>query len=245
MRSESLRNKQKRKKVTLKTRVGRLLLKLRGKKTLHFIHIGKTGGSAIKYALQSADVAGSYKLRFHSHNVTLFDIPEGDAVFFVIRDPVSRFVSAFYSRKRQGRPKYDRPWSEGEKKAFRHFSTANQLALALSANTEEERSAAEQAMVNIEHVEDFYWDWFGDEDYLLARKQDILFVGRQEFLAEDFERLKHRLALPESLHLPVGKVEAHRSESGEDTSLDLLGVENLKRWYAADYKFVEVLRDFI
>ena len=68
---------------------------------LHFLHIGKTGGTAVKHALKPVAAAGH--LMLHGHDVRLHDVAPGEQVFFFLRDPLSCFVSAFYSRQREGR----------------------------------------------------------------------------------------------------------------------------------------------
>ncbi len=45
----------------------------------------------------------------------LRNITEGEGIIFFLRDPTSRFVSGFYSRQRQGQPRYYSPWSSDEK----------------------------------------------------------------------------------------------------------------------------------
>src|SRR6056297_1213665 len=98
------------------------------KKPVHFLHIRKAGGTAIKEALK--DIAVKQNVILHPHKTRLKDIPEGEKVFFFLRNPVSRFVSGFNSRLREGKPRYNSPWNEGEKVAFSRFPTANDLAEA-------------------------------------------------------------------------------------------------------------------
>ena len=114
----------------------------RDDKPVHFLHIGKTGGTAFKYAVATArrqnSRHGGFTLHLHPHSVKLRDIPNGDQFLFFIRDPVSKFVSGFVSRQRQGQPRHFVPWRPNEKEAFGRFSTPNQLALALNSQDSEE-----------------------------------------------------------------------------------------------------------
>ena len=71
---------------------------------------------------------------------------------FFIRDPLSRFVSAFNSRLREGRPRYHYPWREEERIAFAVFRTPDQLGSALSSDDPAQREQAEQAMRSIGHL---------------------------------------------------------------------------------------------
>src|SRR5262245_41319225 len=118
---------------------------------VHFLHVGKTGGTALKHALALTAVS---RVVLHDHTTTLAAIPPGQFVIFFLQEPLSRFVSGFYSRQRQGQPRYFSPWSEDEARAFGRFGTPSDLAAALSSASDEERAAAAAAMTSIQHVRD-------------------------------------------------------------------------------------------
>lgn len=224
--------------------VRRNINRLRSKQVIYFLHIGKTGGSAIKYALRHHLNTKQYINELLPHRFKLKDIPNGEKVVFIVRDPISRFISGFYSRKRQGRPHYNIPWSPGEEAAFKQFGTANELAKALYSEDREIRNAALNAIRNIQHINASYWDWFGNEAYFQSRISDVFFIGFQEDLDDDFEILKEILGLPESVKLPESDVEAHRNPPDLDTNLENEAVANLKEWYAREYDFLNLCRDW-
>jgi len=214
-----------------------------GKKTIHFLHIGKTGGTAIKEVLAGISTTRRYRIILHPHNITLHDIPKGDGVVFFVRDPISRFVSGFYSRKKKGQSRYDAPWSPGEEAAFRQFSTPNELAKALSSKDKQLRESALRAMKTMRHVNSFYKDWFETREYLSSRSSDIFFVGYQEQLDKDFEILKQLLGLPsDRAKLPKDPIKAHRNPPNLDMRLGSEALENLREWYADDYRFMRLFR---
>jgi len=219
-----------------------MIYRLQGKQFVHMLHIGKTGGTALKHALRKQPVTHRYVVFLHPHRIRLRDIPEHELVFFFLRDPVSRFISGFYSRQRRGRPRIFSPWTTEETDAFRFFHTPNELALGLSAGARGTKDAAEKAMRSIQHVRDSFWYWFENEDYFLGRRPGILFIGRQENLGEDFELLKTKLGLYSRLSLPSDDLSAHRNPPKLDTRLDEEAVRNLKEWYQADYRFLELCR---
>jgi len=97
----------------------------------HLLHIGKTGGNALKHALRPYKTSGSLDIVFHPHSVRLSDVPVGESVLFMLRDPVDRFISGFNSRRRRGRPLNNFEWTQDEAAAFTAFPTANDLAEAL------------------------------------------------------------------------------------------------------------------
>lgn len=227
------------------TKITRVVQKAVGKKFVHFLHIRKTGGTAIKHALRQHLTNRRYVILLHPHRIGLNDIPAGEVVIFFVRDPISRFVSGFNSRQRQGRPRNNSPWKPEEKTAFSHFGTPNQLAAALSSVDTEDRARAENAMKSISHVNSSFWDWFESEEYLRSRLSDIFFVGTQERLQDDFEILKKKLGLPNGVSLPSSDVNAHRNPQSADTSLGPESLRNLKNWYRSDYQFLTLLEELI
>lgn len=212
-------------------------------RNVHFLHIGKTGGTAVKHALRDHLSTPGYTLHLHPHETTLRDIPTGEKAMFFLRDPLERFISGFYSRQRQGQPRYFSPWSPEEKVAFERFPTPDVLGRALSSPIKETKEHAVQAMRAIQHVRNSFWNWFGDERYYRSRQADIFFIGFQDSLAADFEELKISLGLPEHLTLPQNDVTAHRNPKGLDRTMSAEAQMNLRGWYAADYAFMDICRD--
>jgi len=232
------------------------------KEVVHFLHIGKTGGTAVRCALErdlillSGVVRGSIAetsalshpdiscvLKLHGHSIKLKDIPEGERVIFFLRDPISRFVSSFYSRKRKGMPRYFFEWTSEEKSGFQRFNTANELAISIASEDREISDAAVKAMKFIFHVNTSFWDWFENKEYFLHRLPDIFFIGFQESLDDDFERLKIKLGLPDTIKLPTESLEAHKGDYSDfERFLEEKAIKNLEKWYAEDYEFLNLCR---
>lgn len=216
----------------------RLQAWLTGRGNLHFLHIRKTGGTAIKSALLPLPVTPGWVIYLHPHRVTLARIPRRHQVMFVTRDPVSRFVSGFNSRLRQGKPAHDVPWTAEEAIAFRNFTTPEQLALALDP-AHPQHDQARHAMRSITHIHCSYWDWFGSEQALDARRDSILFIGRTESLDADFAQLRAVLQLPAGVVLPDDERATNRSApSGRGPALSPAAIALIRQWYADDYRFV-------
>jgi len=213
------------------------------RRPLNVLHIGKTGGTALKHVLREHQDASRYQLLFRGHDVTLADVPAGEQFMFLIRDPLTRFVSAFNGRLREDRPRYHYPWRDEEKVAFAIFKTPDQLAVALSSADEAEREQAEHAMHGIGHVNTPYTFWFKDDRAFGSRLEDVFFIGLQDRLDEDFEVLRQKLALPDEARMPGDETVAHKTPSGFDDQLSDLGRANLERWYAWDVAFVRHCRE--
>jgi hypothetical protein len=205
---------------------------------IHFLHIGKTGGTSIKAALAPFQ----HLVQLHGHGTRLCDVPVGDRVFFFLRDPVSRFVSAFNSRLRCGRPRYNFPWSREEARAFASFKTPDELGLALSSANPLKRHRGHAAMKAIQHLRSSYWDWLESEQALKQRAADIVFIGQQEHLAADFAVVCERLEISQAA-LPQDEVVMHQTPARFAKTLSDKAAETLKAWYAADYEALRICRE--
>jgi hypothetical protein len=195
---------------------------------IHVLHIGKTGGTAIKAALEPHQD----RFRLHGHSVRLSDCPQGELVFFALRHPIDRFVSSFNSRLRQGLPRYFFEWTAGEASAFRQFSTANELAEALSSFNLLRWHKAQKAMRNIRHVKQHLDYWLGSTEYLISRQLDIM-IGNTATLQSDFARLL-ALAGLEAIDLPSDPFASHKTPETMERHLSDAARLNLSKWYAAD-----------
>jgi hypothetical protein len=158
---------------------------------------------------------------------------------FVVRDPVSRFMSGFDSRLRKGAPAHNVPWTPDEELAFSRFPDANSLALALNP-ADSRHPEALHAMASITHLNCSYWDWFGDEAALEARADAVLFIGRVESFEADFEALKQVLKLPDEAALPSDSKAANRAERPPVGRPPLApeAIAVLKKWHSRDYSFL-------
>ncbi|MFN8351073.1 MAG: sulfotransferase family 2 domain-containing protein [Flavobacteriales bacterium] len=195
---------------------------------VHLLHIRKTGGTALKHALQQA-IADTLVMA-HEHATGLGDVAVGRRVAFVVRDPMTRFISGFNSRLRQGAPRYHVPWNAEEAAAFARFGTPAYLADALAAGDPDAR----KAMQAIRHVNSALADQLGGVDLLERRRTDIVFVGRQETLAADLPWLARVLGLAELPALPADDVLAHRTPPGMATGLSAAGEAAIRAHYQQD-----------
>lgn len=197
----------------------------------HVLHIRKSGGTAVKAALQLPALNGAVIL--HEHHTRLKDCPAGAPVFFVVRDPIDRFVSGFNCRMRKGRPRYHYPWSLGEWAAFSVFRSPNRLAEALNSANCVHRTLAKFAMRSIRHLRVPLSYWLESGDYLAHRP--LVFIGSSSELDSDLVRFSAAIGLPETVALPSNKIDAHVSPPGSPRSLSERARSNLTKWYDADF----------
>ena len=165
--------------------------------------------------------------------------------FFSIRNPITRFKSGFYSRKRKGLPRILAEWTRSEAKAFGTFEHANDLAEALFRPDERGLLAA-QAIQAIRHTAMQQIDWFSRIGFLSLRPP--LWIIRQEKFEPDFNRFLARLGLAitcADLRPATDPAAAHRNDYSGTTELTELARENLRRWYARDFVFYDVCEQWM
>lgn len=213
---------------------------MNGKKAMrkagvHFLHVGKTGGSSMKATIkrnQLRKLPDGRPLIPHGHPTTLPDVlarsPENVAVFF-LRDPVRRFVSGFNSRLREGKPAKSIPWKPAERMTFGYFPTANDLAEALSSDDPAVLDRAYAGINSMVHSRMHFTYWFHDVDYLAKRLERIAFIGFQEHYDEDLTRFFELMGVSS-----VRPETRHQAPASQSTELSETAVRNLEQWYADD-----------
>jgi hypothetical protein len=205
-------------------------------KTLHFLHIGKTGGTAVRRALESYSRAGEFEFTLHGHSTRLADIPVEDYWFFGVRDPVDRFVSRFYDRQRQGAPAWSTPWTPAERIWLAVFPSAEALARALPTSP-----LAPLAMSEIQHLSDTYTQCLESPAYLRTRADRLLTVLRREHLRRDFADLSARLGI--AAVLPSDDAGSNRAPPY--APLSRVAASNVAAWYADDYAFMRTFEELM
>lgn len=216
---------------------------------VHFIHVPKSGGSALRYAIREARRNNGGKLvspwgpiRGHDHRFRFRHVEDDEKAVFALRDPVSRFVSAYHSRRRKGAPRYWEEWSDAERLAFEWFPTAQDLADGL-AEPGEVRERATLAMRSIRHLKRPMTYWVGKPAYMLQNLDKILYIARQETLDEDWEKVKKLLDIPRDQMLPHDAVNAHRTTYEGDMTFSEKALDALRVWYADDYRLLEIAEE--
>jgi hypothetical protein len=212
-------------------------------KDIAFLHVGKTGGTFIKSYFDELESYGINIARLN-HSVKLVDIPRHMPYFFSIREPASRFLSAFYYRKREAYLQ-SHSWSKYEVEAFDQFEHANDLAEALFSKNEIGMLAA-IAIKSIPHAQESQIDWFS---YVSIYKRPPLWILRQENLEDDFEfllaKVAPKLRIKLENFLPRKNSEVNRTSYTDTPEISTRSLDNLKNWYAQDYVFYDLCKQWL
>lgn len=209
-----------------------------------FLHIGKNAGTQITFLTEQLKTSGIHVEKI-PHSAKLKAIREDVPYFFSVRDPITRFKSGFYSRKRKGQPRLYVEWSRYEAFAFQRFEHANDLAEALLRKDELGLDAV-KAISSIRHTAMHQIDWF--EGMLNLDLRPPVWIIRQENFEADFDELLRRLGLGlkvGDLELARDHVKAHRNDYSSTPELSALAKDNLRLWYARDFAFYDLCVDWM
>jgi hypothetical protein len=210
------------------------------RRVVYFLHIGKAAGSQIKQMMVQVNAQRrDIWMQGLSHDVFLRDLPKPADYFFSVRDPVLRFRSGFYSRKRRGRPLNDVAWTDHEVAAFANFEHASDLAEALFAPGEIGMKAV-AAMKSIRHTAQDQIDWFALSGDIFTVRPPV-WVLRQEHFDADLAVLLDRLGVDFTPEMRRDATGAHANCYDGLPPLTERGIENLRRWYAQDLAFYEAV----
>jgi hypothetical protein len=203
---------------------------------IHYLHIGKTAGTQIKSIItQINQTTHKFRITAHPHHIQLRHINLSHEYFFSIRSPTTRFLSGFYSRKRKGRPRYNREWSDHERRSFAIFQHANELAESLF----EDSSMGLQAfcaMKSIQHCAYNQCDFFNTLGFIFEIREPIAII-RQEFFKQDIEWFCSVIGLDFSVSISDNHIVVHANEYAGCPPLSEKALRNLRDWYRQDFEF--------
>ena len=166
------------------------------------LHIPKTGGTfltdLIIHNLQSRPAPALF---YAPHAMSAAQAVEvfgpGTRLALVLRDPLERLVSAFYSRRRQGRPDYDTPWTEAEAKVFARYPDLGAIARALASPRPGRRQHARRALASMTLVPRDYAHAFGPATQAGPLIDRVTLCPPIEALSRKLDAIMTGLGLPD------------------------------------------------
>ena len=207
------------------------------------LHPGKTGGTYLKSVIRHNKPRWGRPIKLLSHRETVASTLEtfgpGRKLAFSFRNPLERFVSAFHSRLRQGRPTYNRKWSPAEATSFLFFETANDLAEALSSRNERTLSAAYFAFNSILHIKTNYSHHFESLNRLEQEEPNIVACLDLENFETGLTGFLDKIGVTD-----VSLPDTPRRHANPDDAAPLSdrAVKNLKTYWATEFEFYDAFK---
>lgn len=207
------------------------------------LHPGKTGGTYLKSVIRHNRAHWTRPIKLLPHRETISSTARSFGadrrLAFTFRDPADRFVSAFQSRLRQGRPTYNRVWSPAEATSFLYFDTPNELAEALDSTREKIKSAAYFAFKSIMHIKSDYRFHFDTLETLHDEAPRIVGCIDVAHMDARLPLILNQLGI-EEFSIP-GEPTRHASPEPPEPLSDR-ALNNLRSFWASEFEFFDAFK---
>lgn len=193
---------------------------------LVMIHVGKCAGGSVRTALSSVGI------RFEEIHIQPFRIARGRRYLILLREPVSRMISAFnYRRKLLVEQEIEWDRFPGELEVLQRYSTLDELAECLFDDQGNKNEDAFADLNKLHHCKENIAYYF-QEITLMDLTPMVKGVLFQENLQSDFVRV---------FRVPVDMGHEKKIGHSMPTTLSALGERNLIRALSADYEIIDGL----
>ena len=218
-----------------------------------FIHIGKCGGTTVSSFLKK------YLINYNEIHTRKPNYNPNTKYIIWLRDPISRFISAFNmsydiinnnsllgGKHIYVNNKFDpNKWDSEYINLINYFKTPNNLAEALNIEHPDYNNAMKllsftKLKTGFQHISAGI-SWYLSDKFLNDAKDNIIFIGRQENLSNDIEKL--RLVLQQyNINLPKDYVlENKRIANKYNKTLLNKAMINLNEYLKKDYEIINTL----
>jgi len=193
---------------------------IRSKKPLHFLHLGKTGGTTIRSAVGDRSL-GKFRMRdkifwkYYPKVVFHYDVPQAfqklPNLFFFIRDPIARYKSGFEYSKRilisNEKTMHNESFAADPatrkqlENLFEQFSSFEEWISCLSKTEDNDKhDFATRLKEAIPHLRMDYTYYFKDLQNVRKHSSKVIFIGRQETFTDDIKALYNLIGINSSKH---------------------------------------------
>lgn len=199
---------------------------------IHFIHIGKCGGTSIGSFFQSTHP----NEHTHVHGVS-HEMKAGQRIVVFIRDPVTRFASAFdYSKKTMHHTQTELTSLHSK------FPTVNDLAEAMSSDDTYVASQAKKLCTYGHMSQGFAFYLEKNMDFIRHNHPQHVFIGRLEHMEHDMMQMARWLEIEYQGKSPhKNNTHSTATETMEKRRLTTLGRENITQFLIHETHIYEEL----
>lgn len=188
----------------------------KSQETHYFVHIHKNGGSSIKEMLKNNDI----NIKYVGHNYP--EINQNEIV--ILRDPIDRFISAFY----YGKENYPNANTK-------HFNTPNEFIENIINVSSKKHKYTKHIFENskthtINGEKSTSWTWTPQYKWFNNPKYVLRFTN----LEEDFNKCLKDIGYDKKISIPKKNTSTHK-----DTYLSEKSIAFLKEHYRKDFELLE------
>lgn len=226
---------------------------IHAKPTLNILHIGKTGGTnlleagvgfprfndQVKFKLREK-IFWKYRTRVIGHEAVPNSLSYSNLAFF-IRDPLSRYESAFWYEKNWACSEYANVILQNSEVAllFGKFLTFRDWLCAFTDPEDSSHQDAWQLKKKSYHLHRDYTFYFQNSTNVEKMKANLVFVGETEDFANDLKRLCKIIGIKNATPL-----QNRRNPSNKDKEVRIKPAERdfYQSFFATEYFLYNKLR---
>jgi len=194
----------------------------------YYLHIGKTGGLAIR------ELFGRNKLKFFAGHIEANLCPslKNTKIIFFYRDPIERFISAFYYYKFKLKLPY-----------ISEYNTPNDLAEVWNPTRKEFHIIKNNSKCT--HLWKTLFDYLGPIDNLEELKDSLFFVGNYDNnFPEEVRKMSEKMGLRNTKVIQKNRFNQFAGKNRvKDKNLSSLAKENLEQYFSEDYKIIRWIEE--
>ena len=207
---------------------------------IQFVHVGKCAGSSIRCALDELDI-NCKEFHCNDANVALSSqLKANTSSYYLVsvRDPIKRFISAFYWDYYEKRILNDLYGpNDFWKKIYEVFTSPNELAESLTSQDFFLKEMAQNYIYNSHLHAHYTLSWYFSVDNVKFLNNENCHVVRTERADEDFLTFLKKIGANSSIFngLAREKQDYKHSINNYNIALSELGKHNLENAYFEDY----------
>ena len=201
---------------------------------VYFLHIGKAGGTILKSIFSNNKIQkNKIKVIGVSEKFKIYQLHPDQKYIFSIRNPITRYFSAFHARKIKS-DIWTKEYYSVEGFGFYLYNDANQLAEDLYSKNLIKVFLSHISIRCIPIINENIYSWFNIED---LKKNLPQFIFENSTINEDWKFFSTKFGFEQNELL--NHMHVRNKTFGIKSQLSEKAKENLKRYYKKDFEIYE------